>query len=179
MQKFDGLFCFHPELNLTLSAASICCKWRHLMWAGEHDRRVNSSPSDDSSVFRILFPRSEEKHIRRYAESNKLRSFRSSDGMNSTWACKRAFFYQASNYFQRVHVARELLMCTFSAPHLVPNGISFIPEDFETSNPFSCCPFVSISTWISSCFIFHHAFFMQLTPTPLALFLTSHQFDFQ
>lgn len=135
------------------------------MWAGEHDRRVNSSPSDDSSVFRILFPWSEEKHIRRYAESNKLRSFRSSDGMNSTWACKsKSFFFIKHPIIFKECMWPESFWCALfslhAAPHLVPNRISFISEDFETSNPFSCCLFCidlhvnSIMLHISSCLFY-------------------------
>lgn len=105
------------ELNLTLSAASICCKWRHLMWAGRtHDWRVNFSPSDDSSAFFLTSssPKQWGKAHPSVCKIKQVEKFPSClTGMNSAWAGRRRAFLSRPIILKSACGQRAFAVCTF------------------------------------------------------------------
>lgn len=116
-----------------------------------------------------------EKHIRRYAKSNKLKSFRLVwRGWTQHEQAEEELFFLVQ-LFWRVHVARELLLCAlfslFASTPFTPNRISFISEDFETFNllprPFALV--YRAPREFHHRFIFHRVLFVQFTLSPLAL----------
>lgn len=162
-------FCYFPKLNLTSHAVSICWMKYYLM----HDLmwRMNSKREKEYSCqmthqFSHTLSWDLEKHIQRYAKSNKQKILCMSEQrkMNLTWACRREIFI-LSNYFQKC-MWPECFRCPFCCLSNAWGFSSFI-QSFLFSNK---CSFLLqyIDVYSFFCITIHHIF-MQFTLCLLSL----------
>lgn len=173
------------ELNLTSSSASICCTRRHLMYVWDEHKAFSPVrwfiTFHNPHLLAVSGGEPKKKLIRRYAKSNKEKFCCLSELRRKKWTSHEhaeidSFLSYKSNYFEKVHAARELFVVHFVASFTTSSlyrdehfriSIYFdVNRDLQTFNMLfmiffssSLCSIVLGFMLIPSCIIFHHFFY--------------------